>query len=101
VVLMAWLMTLGRWLRLAPVESFDAPAHVQKAPAATIYVATLRPVPLAPIHAPPPDRGRWTPVQRPSQGRPARPASRHQSPAGRSVRFSAPSRASGVPARNR
>jgi len=58
VVLMVWIMAFGRWLRLALFEPFSPPNRTPQAPAATFYVAILRPAPLAPIHAPPPDRGR-------------------------------------------
>jgi len=58
---MALLMALERWLRLAFFQPLAPRGLIHQTPAATFSVAYLKPAPLAPIHAPPPDPGRWKP----------------------------------------
>ncbi|QTD43878.1 hypothetical protein [Ottowia testudinis] len=57
-VLMALIMVMKRWLRLAFFKPFAAPAGAQQAQAATDFVVCAPFSPLARFHAPPPDRGR-------------------------------------------
>jgi len=55
---MALIMVLRRWLWPAGLEPDAAPAGTVPMRALTPRVGCAAPVLLAPIHAPPPDRGR-------------------------------------------
>jgi hypothetical protein len=57
-MLMALIMALGRWLRLAFVQPFLPPAPSLRAPQKLFWIARAPQASLALIHARPPDPGR-------------------------------------------
>jgi len=57
-MLMALMMALGRWLRLAFAKPFMPPAPAYQALQAIFWIARAPQASLALIHAPPPEPGR-------------------------------------------